>query len=149
MGTSTCSSSHLLLLALLVFVTSQGNGAYYSPQSRICTDYSSKCGGKQIFCPRQCPTFKASTEKGKGCFIDCNARDCEAICKSMQRLVLLLSERIYIFCSNFKFFFFFLLILQLASQIAMELVQPVMIQDSLEETESCFTSMARPMSISA
>ncbi|KAK1361876.1 Root cap [Heracleum sosnowskyi] len=82
MRTSTCNTSFFLLLALLVSAIFQGDSAEFSPQSRVCTDYSRKCGGKQIYCPKQCPTFKASTEKGKGCFIDCNSRDCEAICKT-------------------------------------------------------------------
>lgn len=51
-------------------------------------------------------------------------------------------------CALFKPKVIFLL-LQLVSLIAMELVPPVMIQDLLEEMESCFTSMARQTSISA
>lgn len=54
------------------------------PQSVFCNDPASKCYGKHIVCPKQCPTFKPTEEqsKVKACFVDCKSKKCEAICKS-------------------------------------------------------------------
>ncbi|GAB4855271.1 hypothetical protein Ancab_023891 [Ancistrocladus abbreviatus] len=58
-----------------------GSGKYF-PQWWFCSDPSSKCYGKFISCPRQCPAFKPYDTKAKGCFIDCNSINCEAVCKN-------------------------------------------------------------------
>ena len=54
------------------------------PQSVTCNDPLSKCFGKILSCPKQCPKFKSSDSNKKSCFIDCNSKNCEAVCKSMQ-----------------------------------------------------------------
>ncbi|KAK3409544.1 hypothetical protein EUGRSUZ_J01651 [Eucalyptus grandis] len=51
------------------------------PQSVLCNDPQSKCFGAQISCPSQCPSFKPSNSQDKACFVDCNSRNCEALCK--------------------------------------------------------------------
>ncbi|KAA8532124.1 hypothetical protein F0562_006734 [Nyssa sinensis] len=51
------------------------------PQSFSCNDPFTKCFGNQISCPNQCPSFKPSDSNTKGCYIDCNSKNCEAICK--------------------------------------------------------------------
>lgn len=56
------------------------------PQSVFCNDPTSKCFGAQVSCPSQCPIFKPSNSKDKACFVDCNSKNCEALCKSMYSL---------------------------------------------------------------
>ncbi|KAK9284275.1 hypothetical protein L1049_023445 [Liquidambar formosana] len=52
------------------------------PQWIFCNDPFTKCFGKSIPCPQQCPAFKPFHPKAKGCLIDCNSNHCEAICKT-------------------------------------------------------------------
>ncbi|CAN1201100.1 hypothetical protein LINPERHAP2_LOCUS45378 [Linum perenne] len=40
------------------------------PQSVACNDPSTKCFGKEIACPSQCPSFKPSDPSSKACSID-------------------------------------------------------------------------------
>ncbi|KAL7192759.1 hypothetical protein ACSBR2_024556 [Camellia fascicularis] len=42
------------------------------PQSFSCDEEGTRCLGLEITWPQQCPQFKPSNTKTKGCFIDCN-----------------------------------------------------------------------------
>ncbi|OVA10774.1 Root cap [Macleaya cordata] len=55
-------------------------GKEFPPQTFFCNDPHSKCFGKNINCPQQCPMLKPASPKDKACFIDCNSIKCEAIC---------------------------------------------------------------------
>ncbi|PIA35341.1 hypothetical protein AQUCO_03500023v1 [Aquilegia coerulea] len=57
-------------------------GKEFPPQSFLCNDPLTKCYGKNITCPSQCPVFKPTNATAKGCFIDCMSTKCEAICKN-------------------------------------------------------------------
>ncbi|KAL5711439.1 hypothetical protein ACHQM5_021895 [Ranunculus cassubicifolius] len=45
-----------------------------------CEAKKSKCYGKTITCPVECPTRKPKHKKDKGCFMDCSSK-CETTCK--------------------------------------------------------------------
>ncbi|OVA10745.1 Root cap [Macleaya cordata] len=57
-------------------------GKEFPPQNMYCVDPNSKCVGKIIHCPKQCPSFKPADPKAKACTIDCNSPKCEAYCKN-------------------------------------------------------------------
>ncbi|PKA64142.1 Myb-related protein Myb4 [Apostasia shenzhenica] len=57
-------------------------GKVFPPESTSCIDPKSKCFGKTINCPTQCPEFKPADPKAKACFIDCNTPKCEAVCRN-------------------------------------------------------------------
>lgn len=100
MATTTHTTSLFLLFVVSIFAVSHGNPYYYTPlppplspsgtavfpQFLLCPDIFTKCFGKHIICPQQCPSFKPSDGKSKGCFADCNSKKCEAVCKCMQNL---------------------------------------------------------------
>ncbi|XP_068645399.1 uncharacterized protein [Aristolochia californica] len=57
-------------------------GKPFPPQHSLCDNRSSKCFGKDIKCPKQCPEFKPADPTAKACFVDCNSPKCEAVCRN-------------------------------------------------------------------
>ncbi|KAL5743632.1 hypothetical protein ACOSQ2_026748 [Xanthoceras sorbifolium] len=82
MSTTRKSPSVLLTLLAVVALFEQSYADLYSYQSVMCNDPLSKCSELTISCPKQCPTFKPYNPKNKACFIDCNSKNCEAVCKT-------------------------------------------------------------------
>lgn len=52
-----------------------------SGEKVVCLDFKSKCFGKILLCPKQCPLRKPLVSNAKGCFTDCSAK-CETTCKN-------------------------------------------------------------------
>lgn len=53
--------------------------AYYS---LYCGTKGSKCYGKYIQCPYECPSSESSDPQAKVCHIDCDQPVCKAVCRS-------------------------------------------------------------------
>ncbi|KAF7822763.1 uncharacterized protein G2W53_020907 [Senna tora] len=72
----TKSSSILIILLMFVSGLIQAK-AYYSYQ---CPKQS-RCSGKYISCPYECPSSESSDPKAKVCHIDCDKPICKAVCR--------------------------------------------------------------------
>ncbi|XP_047181180.1 uncharacterized protein LOC124847680 [Vigna umbellata] len=69
-----------LLIFLLVFVSTLIHAKAY--QSQFCGSRSTRCYGKYIKCPSECPNSETRDPKAKVCHIDCNKPICRAECRS-------------------------------------------------------------------
>nr|CAD1840839.1 unnamed protein product [Ananas comosus var. bracteatus] len=57
-------------------------GKEFPPETTVCNDNSTRCFGRTLTCPAECPQFKPADPTAKGCFVDCNDRKCEGgICR--------------------------------------------------------------------
>ncbi|KAK7244374.1 hypothetical protein RIF29_39195 [Crotalaria pallida] len=67
------------IILLLVFVSSliQANAYYFS----YCSNEGSRCHGKYIPCPAECPSSESSDPAAKVCHIDCDKPICKAVCR--------------------------------------------------------------------
>ena len=68
-----------ILIILLVFVSSliEANAYYY----RQCSTKGTRCYGKYIRCPAECPSSESNDPKAKVCYIDCDKPICKAVCR--------------------------------------------------------------------
>ncbi|KAI9093290.1 hypothetical protein K1719_027304 [Acacia pycnantha] len=67
-----------ILIICLVFVSGLIQAqAYYS----LYCGHNTRCSGKYIKCPYECPTSQSSDPKSKVCFIDCDKPVCKAVCR--------------------------------------------------------------------
>ncbi|OVA10744.1 Root cap [Macleaya cordata] len=57
-------------------------GKVFPPENMYCGKPNSKCNGKKIECPKECPSFKPADPKAKACTIDCDSPKCESYCKN-------------------------------------------------------------------
>uniref|UniRef100_A0A1D1XS48 Phosphoheptose isomerase n=1 Tax=Anthurium amnicola TaxID=1678845 RepID=A0A1D1XS48_9ARAE len=72
----------MVLLLLIIAMAADERGSSVSAQSTVsCPNPWSRCFRKKVKCPRECPFPKPSNPSAKGCFLDCNSRTCEAVCK--------------------------------------------------------------------
>ncbi|RDY05969.1 hypothetical protein CR513_10124, partial [Mucuna pruriens] len=69
-----------LLTFLLVFVSSLIHAKAY--QHLYCGTRGTRCYGKYITCPDECPSSETTDPKTKVCHIDCNKPICRAVCRS-------------------------------------------------------------------
>ncbi|QCD86773.1 uncharacterized protein LOC114170596 [Vigna unguiculata] len=70
-----------IIIALSLFVSClsvQANAYYY----RQCSTKGSRCYGKYIRCPNECPSSESTDPKAKVCHIDCDKPICRAVCRS-------------------------------------------------------------------
>ncbi|KAM0997708.1 hypothetical protein ACFX2C_007561 [Malus domestica] len=73
-------SSSTTLVIVLVFVA----GAAFQAKaykSLYCTNPASRCFGKTVECPYECPSSYSEDQKAKVCYIDCDSPMCKAHCK--------------------------------------------------------------------
>ncbi|KAG4971846.1 hypothetical protein AAZX31_13G263600 [Glycine max] len=68
-----------LLIFLLVFVSSLIHAKAY--QNLYC-GRGTRCYGKYITCPAECPNSETNNPKTKVCQIECNKPTCKAVCRS-------------------------------------------------------------------
>ncbi|XP_042496272.1 uncharacterized protein LOC122075344 [Macadamia integrifolia] len=75
--------SHWVVISLLFFLSkvTEIQADNVKPQTVTCTNRKSKCFLKKVSCPAQCPRVKPTDSKAKACFLDCNSRKCEAVCR--------------------------------------------------------------------
>ncbi|KAM1101140.1 hypothetical protein ACFX2B_007456 [Malus domestica] len=72
--------SSTTLVIVLVFVA----GAAFQAKaykSLYCTNPASRCFGKTVECPYECPSSYSEDQKAKVCYIDCDSPMCKAHCK--------------------------------------------------------------------
>lgn len=70
-----------IIIAVLLFVSClslQANAYYY----RQCSTKGTRCYGKYIRCPNECPSSESTDPKAKVCQIDCDKPICRAVCRS-------------------------------------------------------------------
>ncbi|CAL0303790.1 unnamed protein product [Lupinus luteus] len=73
------TKSSSILILVLVFVSSlMETEAYYFRQ---CSTKGSRCHGKYIKCPVECPSSESNDPKVKVCLIDCDKPICKAVCR--------------------------------------------------------------------
>ncbi|EXB37717.1 hypothetical protein L484_010191 [Morus notabilis] len=70
------SSTLVLLIVLVSFVVHEASAYYY----KYCDAYS-RCSGKTLICPSECPGTTSKHQKAKVCYIDCNKPVCKAECR--------------------------------------------------------------------
>ncbi|XP_027355273.1 uncharacterized protein LOC113865105 [Abrus precatorius] len=73
----TKGSSILIVMLWFVSCLIQAN-AYYHQQ---CGTKGTKCYGKYIKCPAECPTSESTNPNAKVCHIDCDKPICRAVCR--------------------------------------------------------------------
>ncbi|XP_020214116.1 uncharacterized protein LOC109798307 [Cajanus cajan] len=71
-------SSILIVMLFLVSCMIQANAYYY----RQCSTKGTRCYGKYIRCPDECPSSESTDPKAKVCQIDCDKPICKAVCRS-------------------------------------------------------------------
>jgi len=79
-----------IIIALSLFVSClsvQANAYYY----RQCSTKGSRCYGKYIRCPNECPSSESTDPKAKVCHIDCDKPICRAVCRSKANHLFILS----------------------------------------------------------
>lgn len=89
-------SSTSTLIIVLVFAA----GVIYQAKaytSVYCTNPASRCYGKTVECPYECPTSYSEDPKAKICYIDCDSPICKAHCKRKIDIILLLIHS-FLFC---------------------------------------------------
>jgi hypothetical protein len=77
------------LIIVLVFAA----GVIYQAKaytSVYCINPASRCYGKTVECPYECPTSYSEDPKAKICYIDCDSPICTAHCKRKIDIILLL-----------------------------------------------------------
>ncbi|PRQ31404.1 hypothetical protein RchiOBHm_Chr5g0035121 [Rosa chinensis] len=72
-------SSSTLIIVLVCFAGVIYQAKAYS--SVYCTNPASRCYGKTVKCPYECPTSYSEDPKAKICYIDCDSPICKAHCK--------------------------------------------------------------------
>ncbi|TKY66571.1 Root cap [Spatholobus suberectus] len=74
----TKGSSILIVVLCFVSCLSQANAYYY----RQCSTKGTRCYGKYIACPTECPSSESTDPKAKVCQINCDKPICKAVCRS-------------------------------------------------------------------
>ncbi|XP_052202531.1 uncharacterized protein LOC127808161 [Diospyros lotus] len=78
-----------LVIVLIILCASVGEAKAIKdkkvkPQIVTCYNRYSKCFLKKVKCPAECPTTKPAKHakpNAKCCFLDCNSKKCEAVCR--------------------------------------------------------------------
>ncbi|XP_027344069.1 uncharacterized protein LOC113856451 [Abrus precatorius] len=73
------NKSSSIIIILLVFVSNLTHAKAY--HDLHCGTKGTRCHGKNIKCPDECPNSEASDPKAKVCHIDCNKPICKAVCR--------------------------------------------------------------------
>ncbi|KAH7546476.1 hypothetical protein FEM48_Zijuj01G0204900 [Ziziphus jujuba var. spinosa] len=74
---SSSTSTFIIVLVFVCGVIAQAN-AY---TSLYCSNTYSRCYGKTVTCPYECPSSDSEDPKAKVCYINCDSPHCEAQCK--------------------------------------------------------------------
>ncbi|XP_054816781.1 uncharacterized protein LOC129316400 [Prosopis cineraria] len=70
-------SSSILIISLVLVSSLIQAQAYYALYCR----HKTRCSGKYIRCPSECPSSESSDPQAKVCFIDCDKPVCKAVCR--------------------------------------------------------------------
>ncbi|KAM1356637.1 hypothetical protein ACFX13_031462 [Malus domestica] len=56
--------------------------ANHPPDVKVCSGKKSPCFGKQVHCPKECPSTSPTDKMAKMCHLNCDSPICKAECKS-------------------------------------------------------------------
>ncbi|KAM1150169.1 hypothetical protein EV2_031597 [Malus domestica] len=56
--------------------------ANHPPDVKVCSGKKSPCFGKQVHCPKECPSTSPTDKMAKMCYLNCDSPICKAECKS-------------------------------------------------------------------
>ncbi|XP_028779867.1 uncharacterized protein LOC114736248 [Neltuma alba] len=69
--------SSILIISLVLVSSLIQAQAYYA----LYCGHKTRCSGKYIRCPSECPTSESTDPQAKVCFIDCDQPVCKAVCR--------------------------------------------------------------------